>query len=119
MTSIYVSLKLIWSQFDPIPANFYMNGKSSCQTPGVETTSKDNSPPKISRAIICFVCRYLIISLEKLSQFQLTVCVFVLTGLRTGQYDQIMRWWSSNPQSGIATVLDSVDYCYVILPRLN
>ena len=42
----------------------------------------------------------------------------MLTGLRTGQYDQIMRWWSSNPQSGIATVLDSVDYCYVLLPHL-
>ena len=42
--------------------------------------------------------------------------VCVLTGLPTEQYDQIMRWWSSKPQSGIATVLDSDAYCYVILP---
>ena len=31
--------------------------------------------------------------------------MYVLTGLRTEQYDQIMSWWSSNPQSGIAQVL--------------
>ena len=39
----------------------------------------------------------------------------MLTGLQTGNYDQIMRWWSSKPQSGIATVLGSVTYCYVLL----
>ena len=44
------------------------------------------------------------------------MCVCVLTGLRTEQYYQIMRWWSSNPQSRISTVLDSAAYCYVILP---
>ena len=42
----------------------------------------------------------------------------VLTGIRTGQYDRIMRWWSSKPQSGIDTVLESAAYCYVIIPRL-
>ena len=45
--------------------------------------------------------------------------VCVLTGLRNGQYDQIMRWWSSKPHSGIATVLDSVDYCYLRLPHIH
>ena len=40
----------------------------------------------------------------------------VLTGLWNEQYDKIMRWWSSKPQSGIATVLDSAAYCYVIIP---
>ena len=44
----------------------------------------------------------------------ITMCV--LNRLRTGQYDQIMRWWSSKPHSGIATVLDSVAYGYVLLP---
>ena len=45
------------------------------------------------------------------------MCVCVLTGLQTEQYDQIMRWWGSKPQSGIAQVLDSAAYCYVILPH--
>ena len=45
------------------------------------------------------------------------VCVCVLTGLRTDKYDRLMRWWSYNPQSGIAQVLDYVAYCDVILPR--
>ena len=45
--------------------------------------------------------------------------VRVLTGLWTGQYDRIVRWWSSKPQSGIATVLDSSAYYYVLLPRLT
>ena len=49
---------------------------------------------------------------------QFIVCVVcVLTGLRTEQYDQIMRWWDSKPQSGISQVLDSAAYWYVILPR--
>ena len=43
-------------------------------------------------------------------------CLCVLTGIRTNQYDQLMRWWSSNTQSGIAQVLDSDAYCDVILP---
>ena len=41
----------------------------------------------------------------------------VLTGLWTDQYDQIMRWYSSKPQSGIATVLYYADYFYIILPH--
>ena len=41
----------------------------------------------------------------------------MLTGLQTEQYDRIMRWWISNPQSSIATILDSAAYCCVILPR--
>ena len=47
------------------------------------------------------------------------MCVYVcvLTGLRTDKYDRLMRWWSYNPQSGIAQVLDYVAYCDVILPR--
>ena len=40
----------------------------------------------------------------------------VLTGLWTGKYDRIMRWWSSKPHSGIAAVLDSSTYCYVFIP---
>ena len=47
------------------------------------------------------------------------ILVCVLTSLWTGKYDQIMRWWSSKPQSGIATVLDSVAYCYVLLSLLS
>ena len=43
--------------------------------------------------------------------------VCVLTGIQTEQYDQIMRWWDSKPQSGISQVLDSAAYCYVILPH--
>ena len=43
--------------------------------------------------------------------------VCVLTGLHNEQYDQITRWRSSNTQSGIAAVLDSAAYCYVIIPR--
>ena len=39
----------------------------------------------------------------------------VLTGLWDGQYDRIMRWFSSKTQSGIATTLDYVAYWYVIL----
>ena len=45
------------------------------------------------------------------------MCVCVLTGLCTEHYDQIMRWWGSEPQSGISQVLDSVDYCYVLPPH--
>ena len=41
----------------------------------------------------------------------------VLTGLRTDQYDLIMMWWSSKPQSRIAQVLDSAAYCYVSIPH--
>ena len=41
-----------------------------------------------------------------------------LTGIRNGQYDRIMRSWSSKPQSVFAPVLDSAAYCYVLLPRL-
>ena len=44
--------------------------------------------------------------------------VYVLTGLRTGKYDQVMRLWSPKPQSGIDSVLDYIAYCYVLLPRL-
>ena len=40
----------------------------------------------------------------------------VLTGLRAGQYDWIMRWWSSKTQSVIDTSLDYVADCNVILP---
>ena len=36
--------------------------------------------------------------------------VCVLTGLRDGTYDWIMRWWSSKPQAGIVTILYSVAY---------
>ena len=43
--------------------------------------------------------------------------MYVLTGIWTNQYDQIMRWCSSKFQSGISQVLDYVAYCYVILPR--
>ena len=43
------------------------------------------------------------------------VCVCVLTGLQTKQYDQIMRWWGFKPQSGIAKVLDTAAYCYVLI----
>ena len=43
------------------------------------------------------------------------VCVCVLNGLRTEQYDQIMRWWISKPQSGITKDLDSAAYHYVII----
>ena len=45
------------------------------------------------------------------------VCVCVLTCLHTDKYDQIMRWWSSKTQLGIATFLDSAACCYVILPQ--
>ena len=48
----------------------------------------------------------------------LPVFVCVLTGLWTRKYDQIMRWWSSKPHSGIATVLEPVAYCYIRLPHL-
>ena len=48
----------------------------------------------------------------------LTYNVCVLNGLWTGKCDQIMRWWSSKPQSGIATVLDYVEYFYVDLTCL-
>ena len=44
------------------------------------------------------------------------VCVCVLTGIWNKQYDLIVRLWSSKPWSGVATVLDSDTYCYVILP---
>ena len=47
-----------------------------------------------------------------------SVCVCVLTGLQDGKYDQILRWWSSKPQSGIAIALEYVSYCYVLLPCL-
>ena len=42
--------------------------------------------------------------------------VCVLTGLRTDQYDQIMRWWGSNPQSEIAQFLDTASDCCVLPP---
>ena len=42
---------------------------------------------------------------------------FVLTGIWTEQYDQIMRGWSSKPHSGISQVLESAAYWCVILPR--
>ena len=44
------------------------------------------------------------------------MCVCVLTGLRDGKYDLIMRMWGSKPQSVIATYLYSVAYCCVLLP---
>ena len=34
----------------------------------------------------------------------------VLNGLQDAQYDWIMRWWSSKPQSGNSQSLDSADY---------
>ena len=43
----------------------------------------------------------------------------MLTCLRTGKYDQIMRWWSSKTHSGIAKVLYSAAYCCLILPFLS
>ena len=43
--------------------------------------------------------------------------ICVLTGLRTDQYDRIMRWWISKTQSGIDIVLESAAYCFLILPR--
>ena len=42
----------------------------------------------------------------------------VLNGLQTRRYDQIVIWWSSNPQSGIDTVLDSGAYFYIRIPCL-
>ena len=48
----------------------------------------------------------------------MTYEVCVLTGPQTGNYEQIVRWWSLKPQSGIATVLDYTTYCYVLLPRI-
>ena len=57
-------------------------------------------------------------SLRVRIRYDVEVCACVLTCLRNGQYELIMRWWSSKPQSGIATVLDYSAYCYVILPRL-
>ena len=59
-----------------LPANFQMTAKSSSDTPAVETTSEYNSPPKLSHAII-FFCMFLIISLENISLFQLTVVELV------------------------------------------
>ena len=47
--------------------------------------------------------------------FGIAVCV--LNGLLTRKNDQIMRWCISKTHSGIATVLDSVAFCYVLLPR--
>ena len=41
----------------------------------------------------------------------------MLIGLWTEQYDQIMSWYSSKPQSGIAQDLYSATYCCVILPH--
>ena len=40
-------------------------------------------------------------------------CVYVLPVSRGEQFDQIMRWWSSKPQSVTARTLDYVIYCYV------
>ena len=40
----------------------------------------------------------------------------VLSGINTEQYDQIMRWWGSKPQSGISQVLDSSAYYFVLIP---
>ena len=37
----------------------------------------------------------------------------MLNGLRDEQYEQIMRWWGSKPQSMTAQSLDSDAYCYV------
>ena len=42
----------------------------------------------------------------------------VLTGIRAWRDDQNMRWWSSNPHSGISTVLEYVAYCYIFIPFL-
>ena len=57
----------------------------------------------------------------KIPQYKINTAIYsvcVLTGLWTEQYDQIMRWWGSESQLGIAQVLDSAAHCYVILPRL-
>ena len=47
------------------------------------------------------------------------MCVCVWTGFGNGKYDQIMRWWSSKPESAIATVFEYVAYCYVHLHLLT
>ena len=39
-----------------------------------------------------------------------------LTSIGTEQYELIMRWWGSNPQSCISQVLYHAAYCYVNLP---
>ena len=64
--------------------------------------------------ITSFECK---ISNAKISTTIYSVCV--LTGLRTEQHDQIMRWWSSKPQSGISQSLDSAVYCYVFISRCS
>ena len=43
----------------------------------------------------------------------------VLTGIWTNKYGRSMRWRGSNNQSGIDKVLDSVAYCYAIIPLLT
>ena len=45
----------------------------------------------------------------------LRYCVCVLTSIQTGQYYQIIMWWSSKPQSGIAAALEFVTF-YVLIP---
>ena len=70
-----------------------------------------NMCPKCPLYVIHFLCCIYFV----LYVYCINVCVYVLTGLRTEQYDQIMKWWSSNPQSGIAQFLDTVAYCYVLL----
>ena len=44
-----------------------------------------------------------------------SVCVCVLNGLWDGKYELIMRWCSSNTQSGSATCLDSASYSEQLL----
>ena len=41
------------------------------------------------------------IKLQLLLCLYLSMFLFVFFGLRTGQYDQIMRWWSSNLGQGL------------------
>ena len=53
-TSLGFYLESFMILLDLLPANFHMNVRSSSQTTAVETTSEDNYPPKLSRAIILF-----------------------------------------------------------------
>ena len=55
----------------------------------------------------------------KLLQEAVDATLCVLTGLWDRQYDLNMRWWSSKPQLGIATALNSIAYCYIFLPCLH
>ena len=72
--------------------------------------------PHIYRFPYCLVKVALEITSAMSRMTLVTIYVCVLTGIRTGQYDQIKRWWSYKTQSGIATVLDYTTYCYVLLP---